>query len=319
MNRPRFEDYDAAMAGTNTGPSEAPGSKVGRTTRAPITLFAIPKAFHGHLAIIQRNAIKSWCRLAPAIDVILVGDDEGVAEIAAEFGLLHIPQVERNELGTPLINSAFDLARAASESPVLVYCNSDVILLKEFPAAIEQLMDSELDQFVAFGRRTDLKIEHDLDFDAPDSESRLRRWLAEEGRRSSVVCKEFFVFTRDLFQGLPRFAVGRGNWDSWMVARARDLDIPVVSFSERVPVIHQDHGYRQTSQLDRLNCYVFGREAQENQRLARGRNLIRGSSATWVLTEAGPRKKPFAGLNPDFWCDSSRFLTLVMDLLTNRR
>ena len=211
------------------------------------------------------------------------------------------------------------LARAASESPVLVYCNCDVILLKEFPAAIAQLMDSALGKFVAFGRRTDLKIDHELDFNSPDNESQLRDRLAVEGRWSSVVCKEYFAFSRDLFQGIPQFAVGRGNWDNWLVARARELNVPVVSISARVPAIHQEHGYSQTSQLNRLNSYVLGREAKENQRLARGRNLIRGSSATWDLTETGPQKKRFAGLCTDFWADSIRFLTLLMDLLSNRR
>ncbi len=319
MNRPRLENYDAANLAVDASTTPVLPLAVKRKICAPITLFAIPKAFHGHSAIIQRNAIKSWCQLAPAIEVILVGDDDGVAETAEEFGLLHIPQVERNELGTPLVSSAFDSARTASESPVLVYCNCDVILLKEFPAAIQQLMDSELDQFVAFGRRTDLRIEHELDFDSPDNESRLRQQMLDEGRLSSVVCKEFFVFTRDLFQGVPRFAVGRGNWDNWMVARAHDLNVPVVSVSERVPAIHQEHGYGQTSQLDRLNCYVFGREALQNQRLAGGRNLIRGSSATWTLTHAGLQKRPFSSLYLDFWSDSIRFLTLVLDLLTNRR
>lgn len=318
MNRSRFEQ-DAAEFALDTDTAAVGDLAVGQTIRAPITLFAIPKAFHGHTAIIQRNAIKSWCQLSPCIEVVLIGDEEGVAETAGEFGISHLPHVERNSLGTPLVNSAFDSARAVSESPVLVYCNCDVILLKEFPAAIEQLMESELDQFVAFGRRTDLKIECELDFSSPENEARLRAWIAEEGRVSSLVCKDYFIFTRDLFQGVPRFAVGRGNWDNWIIARARDLNIPVVNVSDRVPVIHQDHGYRQTSQLDRFNCYVSGKEAQENQRLAQGRNLIKGSSATWVLTEAGPQKKPFAGLYPDFWGDSVRFLTLVINLLTNRR
>ncbi len=66
-----------------------------------LTLFAIPKAFRGHINTIQRNAIKSWTLLNPKPEIILLGDDEGTAEVAQEFGLIHIPEVDRNEYGTP--------------------------------------------------------------------------------------------------------------------------------------------------------------------------------------------------------------------------
>ncbi len=58
-------------------------------TTATVTIFATPKAFRGHFAVIQRNAIASWTKLSPKVDVILMGDDAGTAEIAREFGLRH--------------------------------------------------------------------------------------------------------------------------------------------------------------------------------------------------------------------------------------
>ena len=77
-----------------------------------MTLFTIPKAFKGHIDVIQRNAIQSWVRLHPEIEIILFGSDEGTAEVAREFGLRHVPDVERNEFGTYLVNSVFNKAQS---------------------------------------------------------------------------------------------------------------------------------------------------------------------------------------------------------------
>ena len=76
-----------------------------------LTIFTIPKAFQGHAGVIQTNAIQSWLKLRPECEIILLGDDEGTAEVAAKFGVRHIPKVERNEYGTPLVSSIFSLAQ----------------------------------------------------------------------------------------------------------------------------------------------------------------------------------------------------------------
>ena len=36
-------------------------------TGVPLTIFAVPKPFEGHIDVIQRNAIRSWQRLRPAV------------------------------------------------------------------------------------------------------------------------------------------------------------------------------------------------------------------------------------------------------------
>ena len=64
--------------------------------------------------MIQRNAIKSWT-LLPDVEVILLGEETGLAEAARELGVKHISNVERNANGTPLISSMFQLARENSQ------------------------------------------------------------------------------------------------------------------------------------------------------------------------------------------------------------
>ena len=47
-----------------------------------LTLFSAPKPFTDpHIALIQRNAIRSWT-LLPDVEVILLGEETGLAEAA---------------------------------------------------------------------------------------------------------------------------------------------------------------------------------------------------------------------------------------------
>ena len=95
-----------------------------------LTIFSTPKPFRGHIGTIQRNAIQSWKRLHPDVEVILFGDDEGAAEAAREFGLRHVPDVPRNEFGTKLLRGFFEPAQRMAQYDRLCYVNCDIILTK---------------------------------------------------------------------------------------------------------------------------------------------------------------------------------------------
>jgi hypothetical protein len=51
-------------------------------------------------------------RLGKDVQVILLGDEAGIAEAAREFSDEHVPDIERTKYGTPLVNSAFAAAAA---------------------------------------------------------------------------------------------------------------------------------------------------------------------------------------------------------------
>src|SRR3989304_5290485 len=102
-----------------------------------ITLFSAPKPFTDpHIAMIQYNAIQSWT-LLPDVEVILLGEETGLAEAAKELGVKHLPQVARNENGTPLISSMFQLAREHGNSEFFCIINADMILMPDFIAAVK--------------------------------------------------------------------------------------------------------------------------------------------------------------------------------------
>src|SRR5260221_4990481 len=119
-----------------------------------ITFFAIPKAFEDRSDRIQRNAVRSWLQLGDDVDVILFGDDPGVAEAAAELGIEHIAEIGRTDVGTPTLDGAFAVAEARARTPLLCYINADIVLLADFREAAERL-NAEHNRFLAVGASWD--------------------------------------------------------------------------------------------------------------------------------------------------------------------
>lgn len=285
---------------------------------APVTIFAIPKAFIGDSDRIQRNAIGSWKQLSPAVDVLLFGDEEGIGEFAHEIDAAHESHLERNSHGTPLVNSAFAVAHELSSSPVLVYCNSDIILGPDFVQAIERLSNgAQFKTWLAIAERVDVEIDREIDFQNQQQLDWLHQHCASNGKQTSRACKEFFAFSRNLYRDVPPFAIGRGNWDNWMVASVKADGIPVIDLSESVSVIHQAHDYSHMN-ASRMECYVNGTEARENQRLAGGRNLISGSTCTYRLRENGVEPIGTVEACIDLFRDVPKFANLSIQLLLGR-
>ena len=97
-----------------------------------ITVFTSPKPFTDpHINVIQRND-RSWLELGDEVEVLLLGDEDGMEEFAAEFGIAHIKEIKCNQMGTPLVSSLFDTARENSSSELLAYVNADIILISPF-------------------------------------------------------------------------------------------------------------------------------------------------------------------------------------------
>lgn len=243
-----------------------------------MTLFSIPKPFRGDAAVLQRNALRSWLALAPRCEVLLLGDDEGVAEAAAEFGVRHIPDIARNERGTPLLDDAFARADRAAREPLLCYVNADIILLGDLIPAVRRI---PFRKFLMAGRRWDLDLGRPWDFDRPDWEDALRREVRERARPHPPMGSDYFVFPRDAMGTLPPFAVGRPGWDNWFLYRARELRIPLIDASAVVTAVHQDHGYAHVR--DGSGTLSEGAEGDRNIELIGG---CGGWDRVYVLADA---------------------------------
>ena len=212
---------------------------------APLTIFATPKKFDGHIGVIQRNAIQSWTRMSPRPHIILFGTEAGTAETAREFGLVHVPTIQCNQWGTPLVSDLFAQAEKISASPVLSYVNSDIVLFDDFAQSLARV--SALTQnFLTVGRRTDLDIKDELSFQNGWAEA-LRRRARREGKLQIARSIDYFAFSRGLYPTMPPLAIGRFWWDNWLLWKARSLHAAVVDATREVLIVHQNHDYSHTT------------------------------------------------------------------------
>lgn len=285
-----------------------------KSTGQPLlTLFTVPKPFiDPQVAQIQKNALRSWAQLSPSIEVILFGDDYGIEDAAKSLGIRYGGPIAKNQFGTPLLSDTFAQAHELAGADVLMYSNSDVIFQKDLLHTSNRILDcQEIQDFVAFGRRHDLHVDRAVDLALEGD----RTWLDEQiqckARRSSVVCKEYFMFRRGIYRTIPEFAVGRGNWDNWMIYHARQRSIPVINTTETITALHQCHNYRHLK-TSRLGCYVTCPEARENQRLAGGRHLVQGSCGTWRMTADSIEPIRNAAWNGDFWRNLGTFSRMIL-------
>ena len=211
-----------------------------------LTVFAIPKPFAGHVGVIQRNAVRSWLALRPDCQVLLCGDEPGSAEAARELGVERLPDVDRNEFGTPLLSSVFESAELRAEHDLLCYANADVVFFDDLLDVVRAVA-SQHRRFLLAGGALDLDVTRELAFDdvgVRDLGARAR----EEGTLRGRLWIDFFVFPRGSIGRLPDFAVGRPSWDNWLIWRARSLRMPVVDVTGAATVIHQSHEYGHVQQ-----------------------------------------------------------------------
>ncbi|MFO0899722.1 MAG: hypothetical protein U0836_20020 [Pirellulales bacterium] len=248
-----------------------------------LTIFTIPKAFAGHIGLIQRNALESWRRLAPACQVILVGDEQGVAETAQELGLDHLPDVAVNEFGTPLVNSVFAAAERLARHELLAFVNTDILLLDDFVTGAARIPH---EQFLLVGARCNLQVDEPLPFAQADWAAQLRARARLEGRRQTPAGMDYFVYRKGLWRGMPAFAVGRFWWDNWLVYSAASRGFPVVDGSDAVLAIHQDHDYAHPSADGNLRS---GIEVLRNGELGAAGRWYTYHDAHWKLRPAGER------------------------------
>lgn len=207
-----------------------------------LSLFFCPKPFTGEINIIQRNAIGSWKMLRPEPEISLIGDEADTHEVCREFGIRHIPEVERNEYGTPLVSSIFKEAQKKVSCNIFCYINADIILTQDFIEAVA-LVKKWSNRFLMIGRRRNVNIAERVNFDDPDWVSRIKSHAKHNGTLYSPKGIDYFVFTRGVFTDVLPFAIGRASWDCWLVYHARYSKIPVIDATQKIWAIHQNHEY----------------------------------------------------------------------------
>jgi hypothetical protein len=238
------------------------------THSAPcLTVFALPKAFRGHAGVIQENAVRSWA--AHGLAVILMGRDEGIAEMAAAVGGAHLPDVACNELGTPRLDSAFGLAAERASTRLIMYANSD-ILFPEDPGRVAAGLGME--EFLAVGRRTNVDVTARMDYADAAWLAGAARLARENGELFHQSAIDYFILPRaSRLTRLPPFVVGRPGWDNWMLANTLELGLPLMDLTGAVLAVHQNHDYGHIKRDSARQRGWEGPETDTNRKIAGGK------------------------------------------------
>jgi hypothetical protein len=251
-----------------------------------LTIFSTPKPFEGNAAVHQRNAITSWTLLRPRPHVIVLGDEPGASEICAELDLLHVPEVERNGQGTPLVSNLFTRAQRLARGEVICYVNSDIVLMSDFMEVLRQILAWRGSRpILAVGTRWNVWVREPIDFSS-DWEKRLRRAVEGDGVAGGPGTIDYFVLSRGLYGPIPPFAVGRPYWDRWMVYAAWKIGASVIDITASVTAVHQRHDYGHYP--GGINRLYAGEEGRRNRVLAGDAAINFGlRDATHVTTARG--------------------------------
>lgn len=251
-----------------------------------LTIFSSPKPFRGHIEVIQRNAILSWLQLRPPCEVFLLGSGYGTAAIARELKVPHIPEIETNELGTPLVSSLFQRAAESANNAFLCYVNADIILMEDFLKAARSVIATR-DSFLVVGRRWDLEVTDSIDF-VPGWQERLRRHADSAGHLHGHSGLDYLLYSKGLWNNIPPFALGRGAWDNWLVFDACRRGATVIDATCAIRAIHQNHNYSHIGGTPK--SFASGIEFERNISLCGGYpGAYTSLSARYVLTDKGTK------------------------------
>ena len=236
-----------------------------------VTLFCSLKAFNGHNALIQRNALNNWSH-APGVTAILLGNDAGVAEAAEEFGFDHIPDISLSEYGTPLLDDIFNKAQIYAKTLLVCYINGDILLPFDF-AAVAKAVADQLPRFLMVGSRWDVTVTEPLDFS--QGFSVLEEIRQARGLPHPPFGSDYFLFPKGMIDYMPPFRIGRPGWDNWLMGRTLRLKIPVLDATERITILHQNHDYKHVPG-GTGDSWLGAPESAQNQSLIQDDAMIDG-------------------------------------------
>jgi len=256
-----------------------------------LTIFTAPKPFTDtHIATIQRNAILSWLEMGDKVEILLMGEELGIAETAKELNVIHVPEVKKNTHGTPLVSSIFQLARNEGKADLFLFTNTDILF---FPETLELAlqMKQQTAEFVLLGRRYDLDVGKPIEF-SPGWAEQLKEDISSCGHLHPLGGSDYFIFPSPLYAHIPDFAIGRAGWDNWMIYHAMQQGWLVVDATPNILAVHQIHDY---GHLENEHGHQRHPETQENLKLAGGmRKMFSLLDVKFRLVEGKVQRIPWS-------------------------
>lgn len=265
-----------------------------------VTFFTCPKAFNGHIGVIQRNAINSWRHVERNCEIILLGDEEGVKEFAEENNCKYFPNIEKKD-GRPLISSIFKHGQELASNSFCCWINSDIILMNDFAGIIEQIKRALVQNlFIVVGERVSLNIFNEIDL--KEDTEKIYKLAIEKGASDGLWAIDYFLFPKGMYNNVPPFVIGCSSYDNWLIWYCKNNHIPIINTSNVMLCIHQNHDH--LSKGGFINSFS-GSVAQGNQALAQGKKKCLADS-DYIFEKTGSLRSVIDSDIKD--CDLQKFL-----------
>lgn len=253
-----------------------------------ITIFSIPKAFKGKVAVTQENAIASWRALHSEVEIILFGNEDGLPEAAQKYGARLVQKIKKNTDGTPLLSDMFNRIQKIARREILCYASGDIILTKSLIENIKYL--PRHNNYLMLLRRTDMDIDRSIAV-SETFDHDLMKEAAQKGSLHGPSALDVMVFPRGLNYTMPEFLVGRAGWDNAFVYQLIKQRVLILDGTPAITIIHQNHNYGHYKQ-GRKGVFR-GKEAWYNFNLAGGLSQMATiRNAHYLLTASGLAKPP---------------------------
>jgi len=266
-----------------------------------ITFITSFKPFEGLFDIIQRNALRSWLKFVKNCDIVVVGEERGLSDIASEYGLKVVKEVARSKFGTPLFSHIIKSGERLADHEYICFINSDIILLDDFELAFKKIKQN-FEDFLMLSIRTNLDITESLNFDDQQTVELLKAKALEDKNKRQFPTKgagfDLLVFRKGFIKTIPPFIVGRGNaYIRWMIYYTKVRKKPVIESSPAITAIHQNHDYKHIKDPKILSYVssgvqtgylpILGEEYLINSKLLGVASYFSGQDVDYLLTYDG--------------------------------
>ena len=203
-----------------------------------LVIVSTCKPFVGEDAQRQRNAIVSWVEAVGPNSVLLVGNEIGVPEICAEFGLLNDAIVERVEGRLPTLSGVLN-SPSLEMAEFICYVNADVLLPVNTLDVVDRVA-SRFSQFMIVGERWNINLKRAVTPDEIRTRS-IEVSARKVGHLPGPHWIDYFIYPQGLLGDIPGMAIAGGLWDHWLVGRALKNGAAVVDATHVLTAIHQEH------------------------------------------------------------------------------
>ncbi|EGD78605.1 hypothetical protein PTSG_11757 [Salpingoeca rosetta] len=207
-------------------------------------------------------ALLSWAVLGVEIIAFANEDTCQVVHIAFQqrtyYGMFTCRPILCRERGVPTLDCPFRDVKKRAKANTIMYSNSDVVYFPNLASTVHQIAGAFGDAFFAVGKRIDLTLQATSSFEDhfvaeaatcieknKECVHLLQAWQttlpgALNHDRNGI---DFMLFPRDLRFTVPKFMVGRIQWDQWLLLKMIvDPQVTTVEVSHVTLGLHMHHG-----------------------------------------------------------------------------